>query len=505
MRLALLLLAFLASPLAAAAPIVSAGPDSVAVTIYRAPDRSPGQAIDPKEERLGGYALITETRTVDLPRGPVTIRFEGVASGVQPETAILVGADTREKNQDRLLLSQRALLDAFTGQQVILRRTDPATGKVTEIPARVRSGANGIVVETAAGFEALHCTGLNETLLYPNLPAGVSAKPVLSVATGDQPGGRQTLTLSYLTGNFDWQANYVGDLSTDGTRLDLFAWVTLASRDDTSFVAARTNAIAGRVARAENWDSERSDDMDQRVVARCWPGMTTSTPEPPPPPPPPPPAPMVMMMASREMAGQDIVVTGTKVRQEQIGDLKLYRILRPVTVAARSQKQVLFLSKRSVKGELLYRSELGNHSGGDGPQMLFRMQNRKDQGLGEPLPAGQVTLFQNASGRRLLIGESDIADKAVGEEVELIFGEATNVEVDSEDLGEGDKWREHRLAVANANPFPILYEARFHDGETRFERFSRPVVRRNGRSIWRVVVPANGKATLSYRETDIED
>ena len=75
----------------------SAGPDSVGVTIYRAPNRDADQKID--LGWLGGYALITETRTVTIPAGRAVIRFEGVASGILPESAIVTGlpAGVREK------------------------------------------------------------------------------------------------------------------------------------------------------------------------------------------------------------------------------------------------------------------------------------------------------------------------------------------------------------------------------------------------------------------------
>src|SRR3712207_8448528 len=51
---------------------------------------------------LNGYALITETRRVSIPAGESDIRFEGVAGGILPETAILGGlpAGGVEKNQD---------------------------------------------------------------------------------------------------------------------------------------------------------------------------------------------------------------------------------------------------------------------------------------------------------------------------------------------------------------------------------------------------------------------
>jgi hypothetical protein len=59
--------------------VISNGPSQVAVTIYRDPDREDAPI---ETDELTSFALITETREVDLPPGLVTIRFEGVAGGI---------------------------------------------------------------------------------------------------------------------------------------------------------------------------------------------------------------------------------------------------------------------------------------------------------------------------------------------------------------------------------------------------------------------------------------
>ena len=501
--------------------VTSAGPDKVAVTVYRDPQRGADDFIE-LDERLKGFALITETRTVDLPPGEAAIRFEGVASGIQPQSAILVGADSAEKNQDRLLLSEGGLVDAFTGQRVILRRTDPATGRSTEESVRIRSGHEGMVVETATGFEAVQCSGLPEAPVYPGVPAGLSAKPVLSVKTKDQAGGRRQLTLSYLAADFDWQANYVAQLSPDTKSLDLSAWLTLASRDDTSFHQADTAVVAGRVARHRDPDKDEyddddddDDDEDEGFWYHCWPvGRTAGIPSQRSPFEPGALPELRAPMAIRfdedygygggfDEGSESIVVTGSRIaRPEALGDLKLYRIPFPVTVASRSQKQAAFLSGRRVKGELVYRSRDSDED----PEWLFRFRNDRRSGLGRPLPRGQVVLFQQANGRPMLLGESKIDDKAEDEEVEIVFEEAANVSVESDWLREGKGWDEEKLTVANANPFPIVYEAEFQDGDyQRFERFSKRMIRRKDKNVWRVRVPARSSASLTYREVEVEE
>jgi hypothetical protein len=162
----------------------SPGPDAVSVTVYRDPDRDADRALN--LDWLNGYALITETRRVDIPAGDAEIRFEGVAGGIMPESAIVAGLPDGvvEKNQDAQLLSPVSLLDRSLGRRVHLRRTLRATGAVREEEAVIRSGAGGaVVLQTEAGFEALRCTGIPETLVYDRVPEGLSAKPTLSVRT----------------------------------------------------------------------------------------------------------------------------------------------------------------------------------------------------------------------------------------------------------------------------------------------------------------------------------
>src|SRR5215216_5117347 len=159
MRLLALLLGLgLAAQARAQALVTSPGPDRVAVTVYRNGDRG----LEPMNlQWLGGYALVSETRRVRLPAGTSELRFEGVTSGIVPQSAIVTGLGEAvlEKNRDARLLSPGALLDASLGERLRLRRTSKATGAVREQDAVVRATADGVVLQTADGIEALRCTG----------------------------------------------------------------------------------------------------------------------------------------------------------------------------------------------------------------------------------------------------------------------------------------------------------------------------------------------------------
>ena len=505
------LLSLLATGAAAQNVVTSARPDRVAVTIYRDPQRFPGNP--PNPEWLNGYALISETRRISVPAGELTIRFEGVAGGIVPESAIVTGFPEGfiERNRDANLLTPATLLDQSLARRVHLRRTSLATGAVREQEAVIRSSADGaVVLQTAAGFEALRCTGLPETLVYDSIPPGLAARPTLSVRARASRPATATVTLSYLAAGFDWQADYIGHLSDDGSRVDLFAWLTLVSGDETSFPDADTQAVAGRVNR-EQQARDYTDDPDAgRLELSCWPqGSTSDIPVSLPPPPPPPGEDMLneLPQAIASIGAESITVTGTRIaRQEELGDLKLYRLPEPVTVAANSQKQVAMIEQPGVRVETVYRRRFDISDDGQDWAPATRTlvtRNRHEEGLGLPLPAGAVVLFGGPRERPILMGEGSIRDRAIGEDVEIAVGEATGVLTRVEESEErGDDWEDFVLTVTNDQPEPVRFEAEFTVEEDSIFTPRTRLGTRDGMPLWRVTVPANGRAILRYRVTE---
>jgi hypothetical protein len=497
-RTLLAALLMLAAPATAqdAPAIASPGPARVAVTIYRAPDRAAKAAIARNWAR--GYALVTEQRTVALPAGPAIVRFEGVAGGILPESAIVSGLPegVREKNLDADLLSPRTLYAASFGRPVTIRRH---IGKqVREEDGILRSGPDGAaIVQTAAGFEAVDCHGGKDTIGYHGVPPALPARPTLSILLDSPVARTATLTLSYLAWGFDWQANYVATLRPDGRSADLLAWVTLASSDVTGFADAETMVVAGTVKREDRapyaWEHRDAAPLVLECLAEPLAEEMEDAFAPPPPPPPPPPAPMAAM---------DVVVTGARMAvQEDLGDLKLYRIPDRTTVAAMAQKQVALLARGAVPVELLYRVHV-NDGEPDGVRTVLRATNRQDSGLGLPLPAGPVAVFAPRAGVPLLVGEGAIADKAVGEDVEIEVATATQVTVEATHLRSDPHSEDYALTVRNANPRAIRFEAEIAAVPTRIRNPSVKPVRRDGKLRLPVTVPANGTVTLRYRQID---
>lgn len=476
-------------------------PSVLAVTVYRSPYRRSG-SVD--LNALQGFALVSETRTVHLPAGESRLRFEGVADGIEPVSAILTGLDhgVLEKNRDAALISPSTLVAAAQGHAVQLIRTNRKSGAIERRDATIVSDAQGgVVFKTAEGLEALRCSGLPETFSFESAE-GLSSRPTLSVRVRTAAPVSAQVTLSYLARGFDWAANYTAILAPDGRHMDLGAWVTLANGNGTGFPAAHTQVVAGRVNR-ESGDLEPID-LGGAILATCWPrGSTSDSPE------------IVALKRvlprgapvarfavtqAAALAGgelQEVVTTALEVTQEQLGDLKLYRVPEPTTVASRQSKQVRLLDRSAIPVDTFYGAELTS-ADPPGPwpaSRRLRTKNSEANHLGLPLPSGSVAVFLQHGTERLLAQESELRDLAIDEEVEIEMGSAPDVEVRAtRDRGT------HRVDITNARADAIRLELELRlDPNERVEGADRPMGTKNGHPIFRLRIPAQSTATLHYR------
>lgn len=540
LRLSWLVLAGLvsqAAPLAAHAQTVTASaPVDLSVTVYRNPYRAEGGI---NLGYLGGFGFITETRRVTLQPGDQTLRFEGVADGIDPATAIVTGlpSDVVEKNRDAKLLSPSALVEMAQAQggRVVLMRTDERTGVSTRTEGVIRSSASGVVFETEEGVEALRCSGFAESFSFEASTTGLTSTPTLSIRTRVTQPIEAVVQLSYLANGFDWGSDYVADRTPGAKSLHLGGWITLANSNGVSFRNARVQVVAGRL----NRQTGQVDPIDfgRPIFAQCWPQGRTSDGSP---------------AAYLEMAGDDydtrdrVVVTGSRLardgmvqnapvaaaafsaemaEQEDLGDLKLYRIPNRTDLLSRQSKQVRLLDQPGIPVTHLYEGEFSAASTRAFAPLtsILRTKNDKKNNLGLPLPSGRLQLFEtmgrNAEARRLLAGETTLRDLTINEEVELRFNGGPDVQgLQVRETAEVTKaspalrfirgvlTRErqlsqiYRIELTNARSYPVQVEARLTlAGTQEVVTANHTVEQKNGRPIFRVTVPANDTLVIRYQ------
>ena len=522
-RLWVAALLLLATPVLADT-IASSAPDKVAVTLYRGGE-GPFQKLDDwqrNEAMKKGLILVTETRTVTLPAGRHTLRFDGVADALIPQSATVEGlpGGVVERNYDYALLSPATLVERSLDQPVRIVRTNRKTGRRSEEAAILRQGPDGVVLQTAGGIEALGCSGGVEGLVFDRVPVGLTDKPSLSTVIDVPAPSTVTLTLSYLAIGVNWQADYVARINPNGKTLGLTGWLTLVNVSGTSFADAPTQAVAGRLAR----EAVDLDDPPASQLARnCWPEGTTHPRFAPAPPaivgmPPALSIPMMMAMPAPPPAGtEQIVVTANRrAEQSDLGDYKLYTLPEPVTLTARQTKQVAFLDQKNVTFQRLYIATVlpgETYDGRDGDpeeyeatKVVLRLDNKPGDGLGKPLPSGALAVMEIASGRPAFAGEQAMRDVPVGQPFDLVIGEAMDIQirprlVSKQDRGKGRLRLIYAVDLSSAKTAPIVVELRMPtDAHRGFKIISEPSRHdlRDGNLAWRVSMAPGSRKTVHY-------
>jgi len=503
------------------ATIDASAPSAQAVTIYRDPGRSAGQRMQRQWPR--GFAMISETRQVTLPPGQSTIRFTGVAEGMVAVSAIVTGlpGGTIEKNRNADLLSPASLVDGTLGNRVRVTRTNPGTGEETTDTAIIRTRADGgLVLQTETGFEAVRCSGVPERLDFDRVPTGLSSEPVFSIDTADDAGGTYTVTLSYLAWGFDWEANYVATVREDvprnaadgDVRFDLSSWLTILNDNNQTFENADLMAVAGTLNVTSDFEGLSDPPTARPLQLTCYPFGSTAAGSP---------VPDYSHGAYPSPAMYDdseIVVTAMRrgevmmsspapmmavaaemvATEEDLGDLKLYRVPEQVNVAAQSLKQIAFLRRENVEGRMLYTASCDRWNVQDSPAattMLLTTVNDEDHGLGVALPTGQVALFERA----MLVGEETIRDYASGQDVEIGLGQSTQVfsQCAAPDGVKGSRWNAMNATLTNANPQAAVVRLSLGSpGQWDLRGITTRL--KDGQLIAEFTVPANGERVVRW-------
>ena len=427
-------------------------------------------------------ALVKDARRVKLARDINQLAWREVSAQMRPETAQLrnvsnpAGFRLQEQNFDFDLLTPEKLLEKYVGREVSVIRTHPTSGAETRETATVLATNGGVVLKFADRIE----TGVPGRLAFPGVPDTLRDKPTLVISLLNPTAGTQDLELSYLTGGLSWRADYVAELNAQDDQLDLNGWVTLTNQSGAAYPNARLQLVAGDLNRVR----------DAQPLPR---GAVT--------------------MAAK-------AADAAEMQQESLFEYHLYTLQRPTTLAENQTKQVALMSatRVPVKKEFLLEGANYYYSGqyGElGQKMkvgVFVEFTNKGEGLGIPLPRGVIRLYKKDSqGNAQFVGEDRIDHTPKNETVRLKLGDAFDLTADKKQtafqkLAGTGRYNyvfesAYEIVLKNAKPEAVTVTVREPmPGDWTMVSESQPHTKAaSGTAEWQVRVPAEGKATLSYR------
>ena len=419
-------------------------------------------------------ALVRDVRNLQLPRGTFDLRYMDIAATVNPATVHFRSTtepsrvSVLEQNYEYDLLDPDKLLRKYVGRDVTLVRNGQETH------ARLLSYNSGPIWE----IDRQIVTGLvADHYRFPELPDNLYTRPTLIWTLQNDGQARHRVEASYLARSLAWNADYVLTVTRDDKAADLDGWVTVTNGSGTAFRNAKLQLVAGdlnRVRQAAN-EAMRMDMAAPRAAAA--PPMT----------------------------------------QESLGDYHLYTVARKTTVANNETKQISMLTGTGVPIEkryvvegqqMYYRNAL--HPGSpitDVVQVYYQLKNDEHSGLGMPMPAGNVRVYQSDSkGGVQFMGEDRIGHTPKDETLRLHTGNAFDIvcerkQTDFEKIAPSTYEVEYAITLRNHKDTPIAVQVNEPIGGTwRILQSSYQWTKSDAFAAqFNVPVAANGEATLTYR------
>src|SRR5690348_10879876 len=348
-------------------------------------------------------ALVRDVRNLSVPNGLFRLKFMDIAATVNPATVHFRSLNEPEKlgvveqNYEYDLLEPAKLLHKYVGKEVTLVRSyqENGTTKREEIKATLLSDNSGPVWKIGNDI----VTGMfAESYRFPEVPANLYNRPTLLMSLENSGPRKQQIEASYLANNLSWNADYVLTVARDDKNADLDGWVTVANNSGTAFHNAHLQLVAGELNRVQ------------------------------------PPAPMAA-------AAMDMVANRAKAQQfqqEAFSEYHLYTLGRKTSVEDKETKQISLLQGSGVPVEKVfvvngqyyyYRNQQAPGAPLKDPVMVYyKFKNEEKNGLGIPLPAGNVRVYQKDSkGGILFAGEDHIDHTPKDEQVSIHIGNAFDV------------------------------------------------------------------------------
>lgn len=401
--------------------------DETAITIY---SKAQAGSIDPNLYRpvngqtgyngvnVPGYGVVRQIREVDLPSKNSTIKFSDVAAYIDPTTVQFKsltdpkGTKVGEQNFQFDLVNQQKLLEKYIDKKITVEKL--AGDKIETVEGILLSTQGGLTLKANDG--SIKAINGYSNINFPDLPDGLITKPTLVWSIFTDKIGKHKSEVSYQTQGITWWADYnltysEGKDANNGT-VDFNSWVSIINQTGASFSDAKLKLMAGDV---------------QRIEPQAFAGRAMA------------------MNKNMEMAAD--AVAPPAFAEKEFFEYHLYTLDSPVTLPNNSTKQLeLIPAATNVPVEKLMvfngqQSQYWNYGGvymdrGYGIEegnkkidVFLKIVNKKENGLGVPLPSGRIRVNQRdaADGSLEFIGESIIDHTARNEELLIKLGNAFDV------------------------------------------------------------------------------
>lgn len=414
-------------------------------------------------------AVIEDRRTIELARGEIELHFSDVAMSIQPPTVSLQSEERGfvavQQNYRFDLLNRQTLLERFVGRKLKYSRfltSDEGIEKV--LREGVLLSLNPEIVQFGDVIEVEP----EGTISLPYLPEGLETSPTLVFTGENGKNGAQDLSVRYHASGINWEADYALTLAG---KAELDSWVTMRNLSGTDFYVDNLRLVAGSLNRI----------AEPRALMR---------------------AESAVVMDSAAMG---------PMQAKEAGDYHAYDYPWPVQLQKNDMTQLRLIQVDGIDFDRYYKvTGVANNYGNQGtqeisPEIWVSFDNTKANNLNEPLPAGNVRVYEVVDGRETFVGENRLDHTHTDDTVELMIGRAfdlsaTRVQTSFRRLGERAVQVAYEIEVQNTRKSSVIVnlEEKMRGDWAVVSQSQKGRKSDSSTYEFELKVPGKGKASVSY-------
>ncbi len=428
-----------------------------------------------------GKAFITEIRQMNIKvsEKPFEIIFADIPETIDPTSLQITSSSSGFKLLDQSyeynLINTKSLLNKYINKKLTLIIPSFSERKKYVIKQAVLISNNDRPIFMV---DKKIYIGPYTAIMIPDVPKDLHPRPVLVChVKNDGPETQQNIKVSYLANDFGWKTNYILKISKNSKSAFLSGWFSITNNTNMTFKNAHVRLVAGNIQFITN--SNRYREKRLFLTAK----------------------------RSSENYG---------VKERNLFEYHIYDIPRNITLKERQTKQINFIQspsfpvkkilevvskKADLYGHLYINPVEIRH-----PDVYIVFHNKKQNGLGIPLPTGVIRVYKDFADGMQFIGEDRIKNIPENSKVLLNVGKAFDItiekrKIDTKKLGKNMYELEWMITIKNEkDKAESIIIKEYVPGDWEFVK--NPAGFKKIASNWirkTVCVPAKGKKHIKYR------
>jgi len=332
-------------------------------------------------------ALVKEVRTMPFQKGIHTVNLVDIPSAIQASSVLIESRKNvftvLEQNYEYDLINTGRILEKSIGQNIWIIHPDQG-----QISGELLSSSSSslMLLDDEGSLQIIPRSTEQKILLkdYASQKNNFITKPTLVWKVNSPKSGDQPVLLSYLTNGLNWEADYVGRVNEDDTKLTLGCWVTVKNHSGKSYKNARLKLMAGEInipVQKPRGGRFKSQEMMAASAVRSF-------------------------------------------EEKSFFEYHLYTLQRTTDLKNNQDKQIQLFPETTSPVKKIYRVDSNR---GDDVKVLFNIINSKKNNLGFALPAGQIRLYKSDGDDLEFLGGDNIEHTPKDEKFDITLGTAFDI------------------------------------------------------------------------------